>query len=367
MPHGLCCGLAATRSPKHPPPSTPETSGRSSPDVDDNAGPGPQAVEVRGPTSPRIAAGGRVGLFATRCPTIPRRQPAVTPGVGRGVLRGRPAWARVLPGGGQRGRVRKYAGFACFWGDQIRGLISSAVPAAADGKEFDGTITRSSRTAISEFLPWSQARATGIVCWLPSGASTMPDNTQDAATLRARLNHHAGAKVAAESERARLIADRAEVGALLSEADLDQVDQDIARLGDVIERAGSRVALLAPVLAKAETAEAEADDRQRATVERVAYGETRRVAVDMFAGDPDRAKTAAQAALAANGPVVSEWNPALFDRKPAPVVSRVDEKTWFAAREARLAAEAGVPMPRTAPTSADFGRPGPSAAASLGR
>ncbi len=175
----------------------------------------------------------------------------------------------------------------------------------------------------------------------------MPDDPHSAAALRARLAHHQGVKSRAEADRAALIAERAEGGALLSDAELDAIDVEVARLGEVIERAGSRVALIGPALAAADRAEAEADDRGRSA----ALAEQDRNIVAGTAALLGGAEAAiVRVQLRAAATPVRPVNQKLFDEPPAPVMKRDDAAFWDAReqrereqRAARLAADMGQP------------------------
>ncbi len=167
----------------------------------------------------------------------------------------------------------------------------------------------------------------------------MAEDHNSAAALRARLAHHQGAKAAAEAESARNIAERAEAGALLSDAELDAIEIEIARLMAVIERAGSRVEMIRPALAAAEAREADTAARRDTAAERAAFAGMASDALGTHGSDLAAGRPLAQAVLGARGPVVSEYNPALFDEKPPFVVTRVDEAAWSEARDARLRAE----------------------------
>ena len=189
----------------------------------------------------------------------------------------------------------------------------------------------------------------------------MTNITPTAAEIRQRLAYHAAVQASAEARRASLLADRADAIAVLSAGELDEIDDENDHLAIVIERAASRVAALSPALAAAERREAEADAREAQAADNAAFADTCREMMASLAGAPDRAKSAAVAALAASAPVV-EYPADFFDLKPAPVMTRVDEKAWHEEREARLRAEGNrtVMEPADAPTREDAGRPSPA-------
>ena len=173
----------------------------------------------------------------------------------------------------------------------------------------------------------------------------MADNPNSAANLRERLEHHQGARVRAEAERGALIARKAD-GALLSDDELDTLDDEILRLGSVIARAASRMALIAPALAAADKREAEAAERERAAAATMQDRERL-----LATSSPETAALTSAALRAASTPE-RPLNPKIFD-PPAPIVKREDEEKWWAARDrrereeraARLAAATGQGEP----------------------
>ena len=184
----------------------------------------------------------------------------------------------------------------------------------------------------------------------------MADTPETAAALRARLAHHQGSKARAEAERATLISERSELGSLLSDIDLDSVEAEIARLGDVIERADSRVALLRPALCRAAEIDADAE-RRKLTAGAGAQDVQTVAAICRTFGDI--AGGAAAAELRAASIVPKPPNAKIFDAPPAPKMTRDDGAWWEArarrereAKAARLAASAGAPAPRSG--SQDF-------------
>lgn len=179
----------------------------------------------------------------------------------------------------------------------------------------------------------------------------MSEGPNDAATLRARLAHHEGVKARAEAERAALTADKAEAGALLSDADLDNLESEIAHHGEVIERATSRLALIQPALDRAVEAEADAERRQLTAGNGMQDRDTVAGVAQAFG-----ATTAAAVAveLRAASILPKPLNAKVFDAPPAPKMTR-DDASWWEARErrereakaARIAGSAGVPAPRS--------------------
>ncbi len=166
----------------------------------------------------------------------------------------------------------------------------------------------------------------------------MAEDHNSAAALRARLAHHQGAKAAAEAERARNIAERAEAGALLSDAELDAIEIEIARLAAVIERAGSRVEMIRPALLAAEAREADAAARRDTAAERAAFAGMASDALAVHGADLAAGRPLAQAVLGARAPV-AEVSQSLFDERPAPRFGYGGDADWWAARDARLRAE----------------------------
>lgn len=186
----------------------------------------------------------------------------------------------------------------------------------------------------------------------------MADTPETAAALRARHDHYAATKAAAEAERARLLVDRAELGALLSDGDLDEVDAEIARLAHVVERAASRVALIKPALDRAAEAEAEADRRQLTAGNGMQDRDTVAGVAQAFG-----ATTAAAVAVELRGAAIppKPVSPTIFDAPPAPLMRR-DDASWWEARErrerqakaARIAGSAGAPALRSSPNYDGF-------------
>jgi len=163
----------------------------------------------------------------------------------------------------------------------------------------------------------------------------MHDTPETAAALRARLAHHEGSKARAEAERATLISERSELGSLLSDIDLDSVEAEIARLGDVIERADSRVALLRPALCRAAEIDADAE-RRKLTASAGAHDVRTVAAISGMFGDAAGAVAAVALRAAAISPKPA--NPNLFGEGPAPRMVR-DDAGWWEAREERERAE----------------------------
>lgn len=189
----------------------------------------------------------------------------------------------------------------------------------------------------------------------------MPNPTSIAADIRQRRDHHAAIQASAEARRASLLADRADVIAVLSSGELDELDDEIDHLAVAIERAASRVAALAPALTAAERREADADARERLAADNAAFAESRREMISTLAGSPDMTKSAAVGALAARAPVV-DYPADFFDLKPPPVVVPVDLEAWHAERNARLRAEGHriATEAADAPTRQDASRPSPA-------
>ena len=183
----------------------------------------------------------------------------------------------------------------------------------------------------------------------------MPE-TQDATTLRARLEHHEAAKASAEAERARLIADRSERGAFLSDSDLDETETEIDRLADVIEKATSRLALIRPALDRAVEAEADAERRKR-----TAGGSEQDAGVVSGIQATFGANAAAEAAVAlrAASIPVRPVSQSILDAPPAPRAVYADPEAWHRERDKRLrdkraARAASSSAPRSAPNYSGF-------------
>jgi len=155
----------------------------------------------------------------------------------------------------------------------------------------------------------------------------MPDNPNSAAGLRARRDHHAATKAAAEAERTRLLAEKAGAGARLSDVELDDVDAEIARLGVVIERAASRVGMIGPALAKAEAAEADADDSRNTAA---MAAQNRRTISGVVGTFGDRA--AGKVIMTLTNAPVRQPSPTIFEAPPAPKITRDDDAFWEARR-----------------------------------
>ena len=163
----------------------------------------------------------------------------------------------------------------------------------------------------------------------------MIDDPNNAEALRARLDHHLTVTARAEIERAELIAAKAEAGALLTDGELDEVDTELARLSDVIERAATRIGVLKPALVAAEQHEADAE-RMRNTAGAAARDRTAVTGMAEIFGERVASEAAARLKAAAIDP--KSVNPRLFDLPPAPKMLR-DDASWWAAREARERAE----------------------------
>ena len=186
----------------------------------------------------------------------------------------------------------------------------------------------------------------------------MFDIAPSAGQIRKRLDWHLAAQTCATLGRDQLIANRAKAGALLTDTEIDEIDHEIARLNDIVERASSRVELLRPAVAAAEASEAADETRRRDAAERQAFAETRSGTLEAASGNRDKARVAAQAVLAARAPSF-EYSGDFFNEKPAPRASYGGDETWWRDREARLRREGTVAPDRSAPepvfSTAGFG------------
>lgn len=188
----------------------------------------------------------------------------------------------------------------------------------------------------------------------------MPEAVSSAADLRQRLAHHATTKANAEARRASIFADRASAIAVLTSAELDEMDDEADHLAVVIERAASRMEALQPALTAAETRDAEADALARRAADNAAFAVVNGGMMAALAGSPEKAKSAAVAALAARAPEV-EYSSTIFDLPPPQVQVHVDLEEWHRQREERLRAEGlstGTPPVSRAPlTSMEMSHP----------
>ena len=176
----------------------------------------------------------------------------------------------------------------------------------------------------------------------------MHDNPNSAPALRARFDHHAASEASAKAERARLIADRSEVGGLLSEVDLDEIDAEVARLNAVIERAASRVALIGPELARADARDAEIEERRNAST---AAEQARASAAAVAAAYGSDKGAVAGLQLRAAAILPKPVNRAMFDEGPVPRATYADAEKWHRERDDRLRAE------RAARLASNMGQP----------
>ncbi len=165
----------------------------------------------------------------------------------------------------------------------------------------------------------------------------MPDNPNSANALRARRDHHAASQAAAEAERARLLAAKAEAGARLPDDEMDDIEAEIARLATVVERAASRVEMIGPALAEAEAAEADIEERRNATT---AAEQVRASAAAVGAVHGNEHGAVAGMQLRAAAIVPKPPASTIFDAPPPPKMTRNDEAFWEARRGRERAAAA---------------------------
>ncbi len=176
----------------------------------------------------------------------------------------------------------------------------------------------------------------------------MPDHHDSSTDLRRRIAHHRRLRADAEGARAVMLDERPNALVTVTDEEMSEFDDEMARLARVVDRADAHLAVLQPALAAAEAAEAGGDERVKAA----AMAEQDRVNVASTAGAFGRG-AAAVVSITLKAAALPErpTNPRLFDQLPAPRYARDDAK-WWAAREQRERDE------RAARRAAASGQPG---------
>ncbi len=162
----------------------------------------------------------------------------------------------------------------------------------------------------------------------------MPDHHDSSTDLRRRIAHHQRLRAEADGARTVMLAERAGALVTLTDEEMAEFDEEMARLARAVDRADAHLALLLPALAAAEAAEAGVDDRVKAAAmaqqDRVNVAST---AAAFGGGAAALVSTTLKAAALPERPT----NPKIFDL-PMPRVARNDSE-WWAARDAKERAE----------------------------
>ena len=176
----------------------------------------------------------------------------------------------------------------------------------------------------------------------------MTDPSGTFTQLRQRVAHHQRLRADAEGARAVMLDERPNALVTVTDEEMAEFDEEVARLARAVDRADAHLTLLLPALAAAEAAEAGVDDRVKAA----AMAQQDRVNVASTSGAFGRG-AAAVVSITLKAAALPErpTNPRLFDELPAPRYARDDAK-WWAAREQRERDE------RAARRAAASGQPG---------
>lgn len=176
----------------------------------------------------------------------------------------------------------------------------------------------------------------------------MPDHHDSSTDLRRRIAHHRRLRADAEGAHAVMLDERPNALVTVTDEEMSEFDDEMARLARVVDRADAHFALLQPALAAAEAAEAGVDERAKAA----AMAEQDRVTVASTAG-AFGGGAAAVVSMTLKAAALPErpTNPKIFDL-PTPRVARNDSAWWAerhakerAERERRLRAMSGEPAP----------------------
>jgi len=176
----------------------------------------------------------------------------------------------------------------------------------------------------------------------------MPDHNDSSTDLRRRTAHHRRLRADAEGARAVMLDERSNALVTLTDDEMAEFDDEMARLARVVDRADAHLALLQPALAAAEAAEAGVDERATAAAMAVQDKATIASTARAFGGG---AAAVVSSQLKAAALPERPTNPKIFDL-PVPRVARNDSEWWAARdakerskREQRLRAMSGEPAP----------------------